>query len=71
MTTAGGVRMAQLLIVLRSAGISMFVGAALFLLVKVTLDVCMWFPIVGHAFAYSILMEWAKDGILILLYSYH
>ena len=44
MTTAGGVSMAQLLIVLRSAGISMFVGAALFLLVKVTLYVWMWFP---------------------------
>ena len=44
MTTAGGVRMAQLLIVLRSAGISMFVGAALFLLVKVTLYLWMWFP---------------------------
>ena len=41
MTTAGGVSMAQLLIVLRSAGISMFVGAALFLLVKVTLYLSM------------------------------
>ena len=44
MTTAGGVSMAQYLIVYRGAGISMFVGAALFLLVKVTLHVWMWFP---------------------------
>ena len=44
MTTAGGVRAAQVLITLRSAGISMFVGAALFLLVKVTLHVWMCFP---------------------------
>ena len=36
MTIAGGVRMAQTLIIFRSAGISMFVGAAFFLMVKVT-----------------------------------
>ena len=44
MTTAGGVLAAQALIVDRSAAISMFVGAALFLLVKVTLYIWVWFP---------------------------
>ena len=43
MTTAGGIRIAQTLIIFRSAGISMFIGAAFFLLVKVTLHVWMWF----------------------------